>query len=138
MARVKSESESPLSRVRVESQVLQISDSSRTRVNKSASRSAIAERVIGFVWTSDLRDEHTKWWFPMIVTAATRGFCLAPLSVRGWGMFFVPFLNHGHVVLCHLCGRIHHYAVQGCCSCHEPHSSHAICQEKVNIFFTAD
>ena len=32
MARVKSESESPLSRVRVESQVLQISDSSRTRV----------------------------------------------------------------------------------------------------------
>ena len=39
MAGVKSESESPLSRVRVESQVLQISDPSRvatTRVNKSA------------------------------------------------------------------------------------------------------
>ena len=40
MARVKSESESPLTRVRVESQVLQISDSSRTRVESLRLESA--------------------------------------------------------------------------------------------------
>ena len=36
MAQVESESESPLSRVRVESQVLQISDSSRTQSSRAA------------------------------------------------------------------------------------------------------